>query len=110
MKSPQFESGTSVLANNIMIYYHPKSKGTIFLTSYTGRHHYEWLSFADTAPAPSNTKESTDTEIVFIEDSEAAAEIQSTVDQLAPLEEQTPFTPNKQLPNDAAQTQPFSMA
>jgi hypothetical protein len=42
---------TSNFSDTITIYYHPKSKGTIFLFTYNGRAHYEWLSFAK---APQN--------------------------------------------------------
>jgi hypothetical protein len=45
--NPQTNARSSILDDNIMIYYHPKSKGTVCLVTFSGRCHYEWLLFAN---------------------------------------------------------------
>jgi hypothetical protein len=45
--SPQSRSRSNILDDNLQIYYHPKSKGTVCLVTFSGRCHYEWLSFAN---------------------------------------------------------------
>jgi hypothetical protein len=69
--NPHSNKRSDFLDDNIMIYYHPKSKGTVCLVTYSGRCHYEWLLFendpistaASTAPPQDNHKE---TEIIEI--------------------------------------------
>jgi hypothetical protein len=63
--NPQTRTRSDILDDNIQIFYHPKSKGTVCLVSYSGRVHYEWLSFANVTQPPEKPT-SKDIEIIEI--------------------------------------------
>lgn len=44
---PRTKTRSNWLDESLMIYYQPKSKGTVCLVTFSGRCHYEWLLFAN---------------------------------------------------------------